>query len=315
MSLKRQKSVLCGQYLKHVKDEWSDTEGGNGMGLVRKRAGAGSGKKDGNLTEGPIGRGLFRFMIPIFLGQLLQQLYNMADAWVVGNFASNDAFAAVSLSSNVNMSVITFFAGIAVGGGVVISKYFGAQDEEKLRCAVHTNFLLGIIFSVFATLIGLFFVPILLGWLNTPDSVMVEARLYFGIYFAGVSTVIMYNICMNIMRAVGDSVHPLYYLIFSSIVNMILDLIFVAGFQWSAAGAAVATVIAQGLSVLLCITMLFSISSVNIFAQSNESEKELYLDETNELSCSTGFDYEDDTIISDIFQNKKLNDDSNRIEL
>ena len=79
------------------------------MGLVRKRAGAGSGKKDGNLTEGPIGRGLFRFMIPIFLGQLLQQLYNMADAWVVGNFASNDAFAAVSLSSNVNMSVITFF--------------------------------------------------------------------------------------------------------------------------------------------------------------------------------------------------------------
>lgn len=118
------------------------------MGLVRKRAGAGSGKKDGNLTEGPIGRGLFRFMIPIFLGQLLQQLYNMADAWVVGNFASNDAFAAVSLSSNVNMSVITFFAGIAVGGGVVISKYFGAQDEEKLRCAVHTNFLLGIVFSV-----------------------------------------------------------------------------------------------------------------------------------------------------------------------
>lgn len=222
------------------------------MGLVRKRAGAGNGKKDGNLTEGPIGRGLFRFMIPIFLGQLLQQLYNMADAWVVGNFASNDAFAAVSLSSNVNMSVITFFAGIAVGGGVVISKYFGAQDEEKLRCAVHTNFLLGIVFSVFATLIGLFFVPILLGWLNTPDSVMVEARLYFGIYFAGVSTVIMYNICMNIMRAVGDSVHPLYYLIFSSVVNMILDLIFVAGFQWSAAGAAVATVIAQGLSVLLC---------------------------------------------------------------
>ena len=223
------------------------------MGLVRKRAGAGSGKKDGNLTEGPIGRGLFRFMIPIFLGQLLQQLYNMADAWVVGNFASNDAFAAVSLSSNVNMSVITFFAGIAVGGGVVISKYFGAQDEEKLRCAVHTNFLLGIVFSVFATLIGLFFVPILLGWLNTPDSVMVEARLYFGIYFAGVSTVIMYNICMNIMRAVGDSVHPLYYLIVSSLVNVALDLLFVAGFQWGVGGAAFATVVAQGLSVVLCL--------------------------------------------------------------
>lgn len=85
---------------------------------------------------------------------------------------------------------------------------------------------------------------------------MTEARLYFGIYFAGVSTVIMYNICMNIMRAVGDSVHPLYYLIFSSVVNMILDLIFVAGFKWSAAGAAVATVIAQGLSVFLCLSRM-----------------------------------------------------------
>lgn len=226
------------------------------MDFFRKSTAKKNADQKGNLTEGPIAKGLFTFMIPIFLGQLLQQLYNMADAWVVGNYASNDAFAAVSLSGNVTMSVITLFGGIAIGGGVVISKYFGAQDEENLRRAVHTNFLLGIVFSILATIIGQVFVPILLGWLHTPDSVMTEARLYFGIYFAGVSTVIMYNICMNIMRAVGDSVHPLYYLIFSSVVNMILDLIFVAGFKWSAAGAAVATVIAQGLSVLLCLSRM-----------------------------------------------------------
>lgn len=226
------------------------------MDFFRKSTAKKNADQKGNLTEGPIAKGLFTFMIPIFLGQLLQQLYNMADAWVVGNFASNDAFAAVSLSGNVTMSVITLFGGIAIGGGVVISKYFGAQDEENLQRAVHTNFLLGIVFSILATIIGQVFVPILLGWLHTPDSVMTEARLYFGIYFAGVSTVIMYNICMNIMRAVGDSVHPLYYLIFSSVVNMILDLIFVAGFKWSAAGAAVATVIAQGLSVLLCLSRM-----------------------------------------------------------
>ena len=164
------------------------------MDFFRKSTAKKNADQKGNLTEGPIAKRLFTFMIPIFLGQLLQQLYNMADAWVVGNYASNDAFAAVSLSGNVTMSVITLFGGIAIGGGVVISKYFGAQDEENLRRAVHTNFLLGIVFSILATIIGQVFVPILLGWLHTPDSVMTEARLYFGIYFAGVSTVSLYNI-------------------------------------------------------------------------------------------------------------------------
>ena len=148
------------------------------MDFFRKSTAKKNADQKGNLTEGPIAKGLFTFMIPIFLGQLLQQLYNMADAWVVGNYASNDAFAAVSLSGNVTMSVITLFGGIAIGGGVVISKYFGAQDEENLRRAVHTNFLLGIVFSILATIIGQVFVPILLGWLHTPDSVMTEARLW-----------------------------------------------------------------------------------------------------------------------------------------
>lgn len=209
-------------------------------------------RKEISLTEGSILKGLISFSIPLFLGQLLQQLYNMVDAWVVGNFASNDAFAAVSMAGNVIWIIIGLIAGISAGGGVVISRYYGAKDEEGLAWAIHSNLLFGIIASVFSTAVGLVFTPWMLGILNTPESVMPDALAYLRLYFCGVSTIILYNICMAIMRAVGDSVRPLYYLIVSTIVNMILDLIFVAGFQWGAGGAAFATVIAQGVSVLLC---------------------------------------------------------------
>lgn len=215
-------------------------------------------KKQVDLTEGSIIKALIAFAIPLFFGQLLQQFYNMADAWVVGNFASNDAFAAVSMAGNLTFVVIGLFNGIAIGGGVIISRYFGAKDEEQTSLAIHTNLLFGIIASVLSTALGLLLVPYLLKWMNTPDSVMPDALMYFNIYFAGVCTVIMYNTCMAIMRAVGDSVRPLYYLLISSVVNVILDLLFVAGFGWGAGGAAFATVIAQGLSVGLCLVRMFS---------------------------------------------------------
>ena len=215
-------------------------------------------KKKVNLTEGSIIGGLIAFAIPLFLGQLLQQFYNMADAWVVGNFASNDAFAAVSLASNLSFVVIGLFNGIAIGGGVVISRYYGAKDEEQTNLAIHTNLLFGILAGILSTVAGLLFVPTLLKWMNTPESVMPHALDYFNMYFAGVSTVIMYNTCMSIMRAVGDSVRPLYYLLISSVVNVVLDILFVAVFGWGAGGAAFATVIAQGISVLLCLIRMCS---------------------------------------------------------
>ena len=209
-----------------------------------------------SLTEGSIVKGLIGFAVPLFLGQLLQQLYNMADAWVVGNFAENDAFAAVSSGGSLTFLVIGFFNGIAIGGGVIISRYFGANDRENVQRAIHSNFLFGILASILSTAVGLLLVPELLILMKTPDSVLPHSLTYFRIYFAGVSTVILYNICMAIMRALGDSLHPLYYLIFSSIVNVILDLLFVAVFHWGVGGAAVATVIAQGLSALLCIVRM-----------------------------------------------------------
>ena len=208
-------------------------------------------KKEISLTEGSIVKGLLSFSVPLFLGQLLQQLYNMVDAWVVGNFATNDAFAAVSMAGNVVFVIIGLFAGISAGGGVIISRYYGAKDKEGLQWAVHSNLIFGIVASIVCTAVGLGIVPKLLGILNTPESVLPDALAYFRIYFSGVSTIIMYNTCMAIMRAMGDSVRPLYYLVISTIVNMVLDLIFVAEFQWGAGGAAFATVIAQGLSCFM----------------------------------------------------------------
>ncbi len=215
-----------------------------------------------DLTAGPIGRGILAFAIPLFLGQLLQQLYNVADAWVVGNFADNNAFAAVSSTGSMTFLVIGFFNGVATGGGVVISKYFGAKNYAAVDKAVHTNFLFGIIASVLATGVGLAIVPWLLRIMKTPDEVMPESLTYLRIYFVGVSTIIMYNIGMAIMRALGDSIHPLYYLILSSIVNIILDLLFVAVLGWGVAGAGIATVIAQGISAILCIVRMCRLDGI-----------------------------------------------------
>ncbi len=132
-------------------------------------------KTETDLTEGSIVRGLAAFVWPLFLGQLLQQLYNMADAWVVGNFADNDAFAAVSLSANMTFLIIGFFNGIALGGGVVISRYYGQKNKWKTRRAIHTNFMFGIAASVLSTIVGLLLVPQILHWLKTPESVMPDA--------------------------------------------------------------------------------------------------------------------------------------------
>ncbi len=219
------------------------------MALFKGRFGA----QNQSLTEGSIVQGILSFALPLFLGQLLQQLYNLADAWVLGNFADNGAFAAVSSGGSLTFLVIGFFNGIAIGGGVIISRYYGARDEENVVRAIHTNFLFGIIASVLSTVVGLLLVPRLLLVMNTPESVLPYSLTYFRIYFGGVFTVILYNICMAIMRSLGDSLHPLYYLIVSSALNMALDLLFVAVFHWGVAGAAIATVLTQGISFLLCL--------------------------------------------------------------
>ena len=206
-----------------------------------------------DLTKGSIAKGMIQFTIPVIFGQILQQLYSIADAWVLGNYADNTAFAAVSSTNSLIFLMIGLFNGTAIGGGVVISRYFGAKDEKGVEMAIHTNVLFGLIASVLVTLAGLFLVPQMIKLMKVPEDVLPQSLLYFRIYFAGSATVILYNVFTSIMRALGDSIHPLYYLAFSSVVNVILDLLLVAKFHQGVAGAAFATVLSQGLSMLLCL--------------------------------------------------------------
>ncbi|MBP5160289.1 MAG: MATE family efflux transporter, partial [Lachnospiraceae bacterium] len=209
-----------------------------------------------DLTTGSIRKGMISFAVPLFFGQLLQQLYNLADAWVVGNFADNKSFAAVSSTGSLVFLIIGFFGGIGIGGGVVISRYVGAKDKEMVSKAIHTNILLAIMASVIATTFGLVFVEGILKLMDTPAEVLPESTTYLGIYFAGVSTVIIYNSGMSILRSLGDSFHPLVYLAVSSGTNVVLDILFVAVFKLGVTGAAVATVASQGLSAVLCLLRL-----------------------------------------------------------
>ena len=209
-----------------------------------------------DLTKGPVGRGLLKFAAPLLMGLVLQQLYNTADAWVLGNFGSETALAAVTSTGSLIFLIVGFFNGTAIGGGVVISKYVGMRDSERVRSSVHNNILLGLIFSAVATALGLLLTPAILRLMQTPDSVRPDSQTYLSIYFAGIAGVIMYNTCMAVMRSLGDSTHPLYYLIISSLTNIALDLVFVAVLRMGTAGAAVATVISQVMSSVLCLVRM-----------------------------------------------------------
>lgn len=213
-------------------------------------------EKGTKLLSGSIWKGIVSFAIPLFLGNLFQQLYNTVDSLIVGNFLGSDALAAVSSSGSLIFLLVGFFNGIAMGAGVVISKYFGARDYENLKKAVHTDVAFGLAAGVLLTIIGIFLAPQILVWMGTPESVLPNSITYFRTYFAGSLAFVMYNIVMGILQAVGDSKHPLYYLIFSSIVNVILDLLFVGVFHWSVGSAALATVISQAASALLCLIRL-----------------------------------------------------------
>ncbi|MBR4707000.1 MAG: MATE family efflux transporter [Pseudobutyrivibrio sp.] len=202
---------------------------------------------------------MVEFCIPLFIGQLLQQLYNIVDAWVVGNFAESNAFAALSSGGALSFFIVGFFGGMGAGGGIIISRYFGAGDDENIRKAIHSNVLFALICCVVATVIGITFVPAMLRIIDTPAEVLPYSLAYFNIYFGGISTLILYNVFMNIMRSVGDSYHPLMYLLFSSVLNVVLDVILVAGFGTGVVGAAVATVVSQGVSAVLCFIRLINI--------------------------------------------------------
>lgn len=215
-----------------------------------------------DLLRGPIWKGLVLFALPILLGQVFQQLYNTADAWIVGRFLSNEAYSAVTSTSSLVFLLVGFFSGIAVGAGVVIARYYGANDVQKLRCAIHTTVVFGVLSGLFLTAAGIALTPWLLEKMGTPVENMPYSVEYFRYYFAGGLAICMYNLCMGILRAVGDSKHPLYYLIASSLVNIALDFLFIGGFKWGVWSAALATTISQFVSMVLCLYRLFRYPTV-----------------------------------------------------
>ena len=208
------------------------------------------------MTEGSIGKRITLFAMPIFLGNLFQQLYNTADSLIVGNFLGSNALAAVSSSGSLIFMLIGFLSGMSIGAGVVIARYFGAGDRENMDLAIHTTVAFGLAASVVMTLIGVLLSPQILRLMATPEVVMGDSVTYLRIYFAGSVGFVMYNIFVGILQAVGDSRHPLYYLIVSSLVNIVLDIAFIAGFGMGVEGAAIATVISQLVSALLCLIQL-----------------------------------------------------------
>ena len=208
------------------------------------------------LTHGSIWKKMLFFALPLLLGNLFQQLYNTVDSLIVGNFLGTSALAAVSSSGSLIFMLIGFLSGIAAGAGVIVSRYFGAGDHEKLRLTVHTTVAFGLVAGVLMTAVGVLLSPQILQWMDTPESVMPESVEYLRIYFAGSLGFVMYNIFVGILQAVGDSRHPLYYLIVSSVVNLVLDLVFIGLFHTGVGGAALATVISQVISALLCLVQL-----------------------------------------------------------
>ena len=214
------------------------------------------GSQNLDMTRGSIWKCMVSFAVPVFLGQLFQQLYNTADSVIVGQFVGRDALAAVASSGNLIFMMTGFFMGLSVGAGVVISRYFGAKDFERMEAAVHTNVAFGCACGVLLTVVGMLLTPKILVLMNTPAEVLPVSITYFRIYFLGSFSTLMYNTFMGILRAVGDSKSPLNYLIISSVINVVLDLVFVGLFSFGVAGAAVATVISQTVSALLCFVKL-----------------------------------------------------------
>ena len=208
------------------------------------------------MTSGSISKRMIFFALPLLLGNLFQQLYNTVDSLIVGNFLGSSALAAVSSSGSLIFMLIGFLSGISSDAGVVVSRYFGAEDKNGVHRAVHTTVAFGLVAGLLMTAAGVLLSPQILIWMGTPESVMPESITYLQIYFSGSLGFVMYNIFVGILQAIGDSRHPLYYLMISSVINLVLDILFIEVFHTGVGGAALATVISQVFSAILCLIQL-----------------------------------------------------------
>ncbi len=236
--------------------------------MASVKVAVGGKKRDVDMTEGSIFRHLIMFALPLLLGNIFQQLYNMVDTWVVGNYVSNEAFSAVgSVAPIINM-LIGSFMGLASGAGAVISQYYGAKQFDKVRDTVHTAVLMTLIIGGAFTALGVGITPVMLNLMDTPADVLPESTKYLTIYFSGILGLVVYNMGAGILRAVGDSKRPFYFLVVSALLNTVLDLVFVIGFGMGVEGVAYATIIAQAVSaILVMIVLLRTGACVKVFVR------------------------------------------------
>ena len=222
-------------------------------------------KRDVDMTEGNILRHIIAFALPLLVGNLFQQLYNTVDTWVVGNFVNNEAYSAVGTVGPIINMLIGFFLGLSSGAGVVISQYYGAKQHDKVQETVHTAITMTLILGVVFTIIGIAMIPLMLKLIKMPDTVIGEATTYLTIYFSGMMGLMLYNIGAGILRAVGDSQRPFYFLVICALLNTVLDLVFVLVFHMGVAGVALATILSQTISaVLVLITLMRSDNCIRL---------------------------------------------------
>ncbi len=214
------------------------------------------------MTKGSIWKSMIIFSIPIFIGQLFQQMYNIIDSIIVGNFVSQEALAAVTSTGSLNFLFIGLVSGIFMGAGVLISRYFGAKELDNVSKAIHTSIAFAIVCGIILTILGVALTPYILKLMDTPSDVIDQSSLYLQIIFAGSIFTVGYNCANGIYQAVGNTKSPLYFLICAFITNVILDLIFVIGFDMGVMGAALATVMGQAVSCILAFVSLFKSNGI-----------------------------------------------------
>ena len=242
-----------------------------------------------DLTKGSIVKAIILFSIPLLIGNLFQQLYNAVDSYVVGNYVGKIALAAVGASTPIINMLIGFFMGISTGAGVVIAQFFGAGDLTKMKKAIHNSIALTLVMGVVLTVVGLVFNDPILKAIGVPSDVFSEASTYLSIYFWSLIFVMIYNMGSGILRSVGDSKRPLYFLIFSSVVNIVLDFLFVKYFNFGVAGAGYATLIAQAISAIMVMYVLMKTNdSYKVVLKDIKFDKEILL-RIIKIGLPTGF--------------------------
>ncbi len=214
-------------------------------------------KRTLDMTKGNIKKIMLIFALPIFLSSLFQTLYSSIDSLIVSKFIGNNAFSSITSLNSLIFMFNSFFIGTSLGAGVVISRFFGAKNYEKMSVAIHTNVVLGLIFGILLSSLGFFLLPLIVErFMNLDPEILVYSKQYISVYFIGSIFNIMYNTFNGILNAVGNSKRSLIYLIISSVLNIILDLIFIGIFKWSVWSAALATIISQFISALLALIHL-----------------------------------------------------------